>query len=83
MKHFGFNISIYRGYKKPTMLVASVGKCGHEGYREVQIWWNGKLGLYEYITTDGYKWLSIIKTHTSIKSILNILESRFKMDRVA
>ena len=42
---------------KRTILTASVGKCGHEGYKEAQVRWNGK--AFTYIVTDGYKGLSI------------------------
>lgn len=58
---------------KRTVLVASIGKCGHEGYREAQIRWNGK--AFTYIVTDGYNYLTIERTlGDNLKSALNIIE---------
>lgn len=66
-------LSTYRQFKRPVMLVASYGKCGHEGYREAQIRFYD--GAFHYIVTDGYKWLGIEKRlGANLKSALNIIE---------
>ena len=58
---------------RKTVLVASYGKIGTSDYREAQIQLvNGK---FTYIVTDGYNYLSIVKTlGTNLKSALNIIE---------
>lgn len=56
-----------------TTLIASIGKCGHTGYKEAQIRWNGT--CFTYIVTDGYDYLSIEKSlGSNLKSALNIIE---------
>lgn len=62
---------------KRTMVVVSIGKCGHEGYREAQIRFYD--GAFHYIVTDGYKYLGIErKLGGNLKSALNIIEGYLK-----
>lgn len=62
---------------KRTVINASIGKCGHDGYKEAQIRWNGT--NFTYIITDGYNYLSIERTlGTNLKSALNIIEGNLK-----
>lgn len=70
-------ISTYSSLRtnKKTVLVASIGKCGHEGYREAQI--SLKDGCFWYIVTDGYNFLGIEKKlGSNLKSALNIIEGK-------
>lgn len=75
-KKFGkLTLSTYSSLltNKKTLLVASIGKCGHEGYREAQITF--KNGAFYFIVTDGYNFLGIEKKlGQNLKSALNIIE---------
>jgi hypothetical protein len=64
---------------KRTMIVLSIGKCGHEGYREVQVTY--RMGHYQYQITEGYTWLTAgsLPGEKGLKSVLNILEGKAKM----
>jgi hypothetical protein len=61
---------------KKTMVVASIGKCGHAGYREVQVVCEG--AHFHWRITDGYNWLKSGFHVSSLKSALNIAEGYCK-----
>lgn len=61
---------------KHTCLVASIGKCGYEGYREIQIMY--KNGTFHVNITDGYFTLKTFQQSTGLKSALNIAEGYAK-----
>lgn len=70
-------LSTYRAFRKPLMIVASVGKCGYNEYREAQIRFYD--GAFHYIITDGYKYLGIERRlGKNLKSALNIVEGYLK-----
>lgn len=69
------NYSFYRRYNKPTMFIASVGKCGYRDYLECQIWFNKELGMFEYLFTDAYKYLGITKSESSLKDVIKLFNN--------
>ena len=74
-------LSLYKSLltNKRTMVVLSIGKCGHEDYREVQVTY--RMGHYQYHITEGYTWLTAgsLPGDKGLKSVLNILEGKAKM----
>ena len=70
-------LSLYKSLLK-TMVVLSIGKCGYEGYREVQVTY--RMGHYQYQITEGYTWLMAgsLPGDKGLKSVLNILEGKAK-----
>lgn len=64
---------------KKTMVVLSIGKCGYEGYREVQVTY--RMGHYQYQIVDGYTFLTCgsMDGNKGLKSVLNILEGKAKL----
>ena len=74
------NITTYKSLltNKRTRVVLSIGKCGHKGYREVQVMY--RMGHYQYQITEGYTWLTAGSMDGSkgLKSVLNILEGKAK-----
>lgn len=73
-------VSLYNSLltNKKTCLVASIGKCGHEGYKEIQVM--AKNGQWMYNITDGYFTLNTgtFPLTKGLKSVLNILEGKAK-----
>jgi hypothetical protein len=66
------NYSTYNSLltKRKTWLIASIGRCGYVEYKEVQI--RCYKGLFSYIITDGYKYLTIERTgFKGLKEALN------------
>lgn len=76
-------LSLYNSLltSRKTMLVAAFGKCGHAGYREVQIMRvNGK---FRAIVTDGYRFLTGYYYDDNLKIALNwgrIVAKTFRKD---
>lgn len=74
-------ISTYRSplTNKRTMVVVSIGRTGHEGYREIQI--SYRMGHYQYQITEGYTWLTTgsIDGSKGLKTVINLLEGKAKM----
>lgn len=58
---------------KRTMFVASIGKCGYEGYRELQVVCI-EGGVLVFKITDGYKYLTF-GVCPSLKHGIAILKS--------
>lgn len=73
MKH-----SIYQGkginFPASTLFISSIGKCGHNDYRELQVYYFE--GSFNAIITDGYKYLTGVKFCSSIKEALNWFNTR-------
>lgn len=72
-------LSTYKSFLtyKRTMLVASIGKCGYEGYREIQI--QRFNGAWTWDITNGYKVVASGVSHNpNLKSVVNILEGKAK-----
>jgi hypothetical protein len=71
-------LSLYNSLltNKRTMLVASIGRCGHAGYREIQV--RCITGRFHWIITDGYNTIKIGHHDNSLKSALNIAEGYCK-----
>lgn len=63
-------ISTYKSFitGNRTMIVASIGKCGHAGYKELQVTYRN--GYFSADVTDGYKHLKMIQG-TNLKEILH------------
>ena len=63
---------------KRTCLVASIGKCGYTGYKEIQVM--AKNGQWVFNITDGYFTLNTgtFPITKGLKSVLNILEGKAK-----
>jgi hypothetical protein len=74
-------VTLYKSFLtgKKTMVVLSIGKCGREGYREVQVTY--RMGHYQYAITEGYTWLTAgsFNGDKGLKSVLNLLEATAKM----
>jgi len=79
-KEGNMKLSTYKSLltNKRTMIVLSIGKCGHKGYREVQVTY--RMGHYQYQITEGYTWLTAgsLPGEKGLKSVLNILEGKAK-----
>lgn len=79
-KEGNMKLSTYKSLltNKRTIIVLSIGKCGHKGYREVQVTY--RMGHYQYQITEGYTWLTAgsLPGEKGLKSVLNILEGKAK-----
>lgn len=79
-KRLTMKVTLYKTLltDRKTMVVMSIGKCGHKGYREVQVTY--RMGHYQYAITEGYTYLTSGSFDGSkgLKSVLNILEGKAK-----
>lgn len=64
--------------KRTCLVDASFGKCGHAGYKEIQVM--AKNGQWMYNITDGYFTLNTgtFPLTKGLKSVINILEGKAK-----
>lgn len=71
-------VTTYKSFltgKRTRVIVANEVRCGHEGYRELQIVLkNGTWTVYE---TDGYK-LNLVAVYEGSKALKSIINLNYK-----